>query len=188
MSAFDTLTAIPTEIVSGTTVVWTETQTDYPQPDYTIAYKFLALDTPVDGVETFSVSGSGSGSAWTFTITSAAAPKPGRYLWQEIVTRASPAAVAVIASGQLTVQPNFTAAPTTSAAATMLAALETAITTLSAGTNQSVSFNGQSFTKKDMRSLLDERTRLQAEVKREQEALAALSGRMNDRSIRTIFE
>jgi hypothetical protein len=188
MSAFDTLSAIPSAFISGTTVVWTETQTDYPQPDYTIAYKFLALSTPVDGVETFSVSGSGSGSAWTFTITAASPPKPGAYQWQEIVTRVSPAAVAVIAGGCITVQPNLTAAPTTRAAQTMLAALETAITTLTTTTKQSVSFNGQSYTNADINRLYDQRDRLKAEIKREEDALKALSGKPNDRSIVTIFE
>lgn len=187
MSVFDTLTEIPTEITSGTTVVWAETQTLYPQPDYTIAYKFLALETPVDGPETFSVAGSGSGSAWTFTIASSAAPKPGQYAWQQLVTRVSPAAIALIAEGRLTVKPNLSAAPTTSTAETMLAALETAITSLATSVNQSVSFNGQSFTKQDIGRLYEQRTRLQAEVKREKAALAALNGNPPDGSVVSIF-
>jgi hypothetical protein len=190
MSAFDTLPAIPSAVVSGTTVVWTETQSLYPDPDYTIAYKFQALDTPVDGYEAFSVSGTGSGSAFTFTITAAAAPKPGIYAWQEIVTRVSPSGTAVIACGQMVVRPNMAATPTTSAAETMLAAINTAITTLTSTTKQSVSFNGQSYTNADIKSLKDERTRLQAEIRREKQRLLALSGcgGENDGNIVTIFQ
>lgn len=188
MSVFDTLTSIPSEITSGTTVVWAETQSLYPQPDYTIAYKFQALDTPVDGYESFAIASSGSGSAWTFTIASTTAPKPGRYTWQQIVTRVSPAAVAVLATGCMTVKQNLATAPTTTAAETRVATLTTAIATLCASTNQSVSFNGQSFTKQNLQQYRNELVAAQAEVRGEKAALAAINGKPASGAVTTIFE
>jgi hypothetical protein len=187
MPVFETLTAIPESMTSGETVVWSESLPDFAQGTYTIAYNFAAHTTPVDGYESFQVSGSGSGTTWTFTITNAAAPKAGRYAWQQIVTRASDSAKLQIASGTLTVIPNLATAPTTSTAATLLSQLETAISTLTTTTNASVSFNGQSYTKKDMSRLLDDRTRLQAQVLRENRDLAALAGNPYDGNVSVEF-
>lgn len=50
----------------------------------------------------------------------------------------------------------------------ILSALEDTILKLSSGTNQSVNFNGQSFTKKDLKSLTEMRAYWKAEVLREQ--------------------
>lgn len=186
MSVFDALTSTPSEFTSGTTVTWSESL-PYASGSYTIAMAFQALNTPVDGYEGFSINGSGSGTTWTFTITAASAPKPGIYRWQRFITRASDSAVAELDSGEIVIRPSLAATPTTSTAATLLANLETAISTLSSGTNQSVNFNGQSFTKKDMGNLLDQRTRLQAEVLREKEQLDALRGATVDRNINVRF-
>lgn len=177
MSAFDAATSIPDKTTSGEYVVWSETLADYPQGTYTVAYNFVDLATPVDGYEKFSVAGSGSGTTWTFTMpTGGSAPKPGRYRWQQVVTRVSDSKAVTIASGVLIIAPDFSATPTTTAAQTMLAALETAITSLSSGLNETVSFNGQSFTKKNLRQLYDMRRDLQAEILLEQRRLAELSG------------
>lgn len=188
MSVFDTLTAIPCEFTAGEKVTWGETQDLYPQPDYTIVYNF-AGQTPVDGFQKFTVTGSGSGAAWTFSFPTSPQPKPGYYRWQQIVTRASDSAKQEIQSGDVTVRPNLADTQTTSAAATMLANLNTAITTLTTTTNQSVSFNGQSYTKASIGQLYEQRVRLQAEVRREQAALAELgSDGARDGNIQVIFQ
>lgn len=50
----------------------------------------------------------------------------------------------------------------------ILDALEATILKLAGGSNQTVSFNGQSFTKKDLKSLTEQRTYWKAEVLRGQ--------------------
>ncbi len=86
------------------------------------------------------------------------------------------------------VLPAITATATPSPAQRMLAALETAITKLSGAVNQSVSFNGQQYSKGDLAKLLQERVRLQAEVIREQETLLrARGGHPNDGRVRPEF-
>lgn len=52
----------------------------------------------------------------------------------------------------------------------ILDALEATILKLASGANQTVNFNGQSFTQKDMKSLTEQRTYWKAQVLREQAA------------------
>lgn len=54
----------------------------------------------------------------------------------------------------------------------ILDALEATILKLASGANQTVNFNGQSFTQKDMKSLTEQRTYWKAEVLRLQAASA----------------
>lgn len=182
---FDTLAAIPDAVTSGEAVSWAETLTDYPGASYSVAYKF-AGQTPQDGWQTFSLSGAESGTA-TYTFTTGTSIKPGVYQWERQITRTGDSVMRVDATGSITVRANLATAPTTTTAATMLAALETAITTLSTTVNQSVSFNGQSYTKASMADLLAQRTRLQAEVYREKQAIAALSGMSDGRRVSVRF-
>ncbi len=184
---FTTLAGIPGSFTSGESIVWTDTLPDYPTGTYTVAYNFAAHWTPVDGYESFTVSGTGVGTVWTFTMPTSTPPKAGKYAWQKLVTRVSDSLKAQLTSGVITVIPNLSTAPTTSTAATQLAAIQTAITTLTSGSAQSVSFNGQSFTKKDLSKLLDDRTRLEAQVIRENRLLAALAGNPYDTNIETQF-
>jgi hypothetical protein len=174
MSAFDTLTVIPSHVTAGEAVAWSESFSDYPGASYSILYKF-AGQTPQDGWQSFSITGTESGTD-TYTFTTATTYKPGVYQWERQVTRTSDSVMRVDGTGTLTVMANLATTPTTTTAQTMLTALETAITTLSTTVNASVSFNGQSFTKADMSRLLEQRTRLQAEVYRERQTVAALAG------------
>ena len=84
-------------------------------------------------------------------------------------------------TGTVTVTPNLSVALEASKAAQMLEAIDDAIVTLSAGTNQTVSFNNQSFTKKNLSELVKFRDRIRAEVLAE-ERLA--SGKSNNIQIR----
>jgi hypothetical protein len=52
----------------------------------------------------------------------------------------------------------------------ILDALEATILKLASGANQTVNFNGQSFTQKDMKSLTEQRTYWKAQLLREQAA------------------
>lgn len=173
MSIFDALTAIPCALTAGEIQSWTETLSEYPDPTYRVLYLFGG-QTPRDGWKTFEVAGVGVGSAWTFTTGNTY--KPGKYTWEKKIVRVSDSLVRIICRGTMIVRPNLSVAPTATAAATALANIETAIATLSSSVNQTVSFNGQSYTKGSMETYLKERTRLQAEVYREQQRTAALLG------------
>lgn len=87
-----------------------------------------------------------------------------------------------------TVFPAITATGSPSVTQQMLTALNAAIIKLSGSTNSSVSFNGQSFTKRDLAQLIAQRTNLQAQVIAEQNALlSARGGHPNDGRIQTQF-
>lgn len=173
MSAFDAPTSIPCFITAGEAVTWTEFIPDYTSATYGVSYLFAGT-TPQDGFQQFIITGSGSGTSWTFAT--ATSYKPGIYYWEKKITRTSDSVIRVIETGQITIRPSFSAVPTVTSAAAMLTALNTAITTLTTTVNQSVSFNGQSYTKASLADLLGQRTRLQAEVYRENQAAAALNG------------
>lgn len=174
MSVFDPLSSIPCSITAGEAVSWTETLSSYPSASYSVAYKF-AGQTPQDGHQTFAIAGAGVGSVYTFTA--ATALKPGVYDWEKQVTQTAGPTMRVVCTGQLTVKPNLATAPTTTTAQTLLTTIETAIALLAATSNQTVSFNGQSYSKASIQTYLAERTRLQAEVYRENQKRLALSGR-----------
>lgn len=185
MSLFDTLTAIPDAITAGEAQAWAETLSDYPVASYAVAYKF-AGQTPQDGWQTFAIAGAESATA-LYTFTFAATVKPGVYQWERQITRSSDSTMRTDAVGTLIVRANLATTPTTTTAQTMLTALEAAITTLSGTVNSSVSFNGQSYSKANLAELLAKRTMLQAEVYREREAIAALSGESSGRRVAVRF-
>ncbi len=94
-----------------------------------------------------------------------------------IFTKIADSSVKEYGRAQLTtVYPAITATATPSTAQALLTALNAAILKLSSAVNQSVSFNGQSYTKGDLQKLLEQRVRLQAEVLAEQRAAAAARG------------
>lgn len=187
MSVFDALSSIPCEITSGEGESWVETDTDYPGATHSIAYKFGGM-TPLDGWQTFAIAGTESDTAtYTFTMPTSPAPKPGRYQWERQVTLTASTSMRVTDRGCLTVLPNLATAQTVTAEAAQLAALDIAILAISASTDQSVSFNGQSVTKSDLTRLQSQRVALQAAVYRQQQALAALSGNARGGTIAVRF-
>lgn len=171
MSIFDASTVIPCAITAGEAQSWTETLSLYPAPTYRVVYLFGG-QTPRDGWKSFEVAGVGALSVWTFTTDNTY--KPGKYTWEKKIVRVSDGLVRIICRGSMIVRPSLSVVPTVTAAARALANLETAIATLSSSVNQTVSFNGQSYTKGSMETYFKERTRLQAEVYREQQKTAAL--------------
>lgn len=185
MSAFDTLTAIPSSITAGEAVSWEETLSDYPGASYAVAYKF-AGQTPQDGFVQFSITGTESETA-KYTFTTATDLKPGSYNWEKQVTKAAGSVMRVIERGQLVVAANLATAPTTTTAATMVAAIKTALATLATSTTQSVNFNGQEFTRRDQSKLQLQLVYWESRVLFEQQRIAALSGTTTSRSIGVRF-
>lgn len=172
------MSAIPASFVTGDTTTWTDVLPLYSQAaGYTVVFRFY-------GPELFTVTGTGTATSWAFAMPTTG-KLPGTYGWQQVASKTGN--IVTVESGVITVKPNLATAMTTTTAATMLSNLETAILSLTTGLNQSVSFNGQSFTKKDMAQLLAARTKLQAEVKAEQAAFDELAGIAKDRFIHTRF-
>ncbi len=164
---------VPQYLQGGDTIRFTFTDADHP-PSLWSAIFYLSKN----GTAITNFSATESGDTYTVAITAAqsAALAPGLYEWFVRFTETSSSEIQSGATGTITVLPNLAASQTATTAQTMLTTLETCITSLAAGTNQSVSFNGQSYTKKDVGSLYRLRTMLQAEVVRERAAIDALKG------------
>lgn len=171
--AVETVSGLPAIIESGDTVIFTEVFTDFPAASWGVT-----LYVSLNGTAITNWAGSGSGSTYTFTLTAAqtAALTAGRYLFSFYALETATSQRALAKTGELNVIPNLAATQTASTAQTMLTNIETAISSLTSGVNQSVSFNGQSFTKKELGGLLRQRTSLQAEVIREKRRADALRG------------
>lgn len=123
----------------------------------------------------------GTGYLVTLTAAATAALTPGAYDYIFRVVATSPATdIETIEQGTLEVLPNLAATQSASTAQALLTALETAMATVVADSSASVSFNGQSFTQKDLGTLERLRTSLQAEVIREKNRAAAARGELRD--------
>ncbi len=170
---FDNLTTIPESFVAGEVVTWVETLDLYPGATHSVAYKF-AGQTPMDGFQQFGITGTESATA-VYTFATPSAPKPGIYTWDKQITLTSGSVMRSIECGKIIVRPNPATALTTTTAQTMVTTLETAIATLSASTNQSVSFNGQSYSKANINTYRSDLVYWQAQVIKERAALAALN-------------
>lgn len=142
---FDNLTALPASFAVGEIITWVETLTDYPGATHSIAYKF-AGQTPLDGFQQFSIAGTETSTA-TYTFVTLTTYKPGIYTWEKQITLTSGSLMRVVECGQVVIQPNAATSMTTTTAATMVTTLETVLATFAASANQSVSFNGQSYSR-----------------------------------------
>lgn len=165
-------TGVPVKIEAGNTVKFTETLTDYPGSAWTMQFVLSQSgSTPlvVDAVS--------SGDIFTITLTGDQTKnlKTGQWDWAQYVTSQDERTTAK--TGVLNVLPNLAAPIQPSVAAQMLNAINAAILKLSSGTDSKVNFNGQQFEKKDLKSLLESRVQIQAEVAREQQKEDALRGR-----------
>jgi hypothetical protein len=162
----------------GNTVRFRESFSDFPSSAWTCALK---LNRP--GINPISIAGSVDGTGFAFLIpaTTTAAMEPGQYSAAFYVTQTSSGERTTAKTASVTVTPNLGGVIDKSTAAQMLDAVNTAILALASGTNQTVSFNNQSFTKKNLKELMAIRDQLQAEVINE-ERIAA--GRTSNIQIR----
>lgn len=162
------LTGVPRRIEAGNSVAFTETLMNYPASAWGMSF-VLSMGTLAPVVTAATVQGD------TFLVTlstsATAALAAGEWEWAQYVTQTGIRLTAK--TGTIQVLPNLAVQAPPSIAQSLLTLLETTITKLAANPNQSVNFNGQSFTKRDMKSLLEQRVQLQAEVLRQQAALQA---------------
>lgn len=186
--AFQPTDCIPRAIDAGTTVVFHVADACHPSALWT---GVLVLNNGVAAATSVTMTANADGQRFDATIsaTVSATIALGPSTAIPIFTKIADTSVKEYGRAQsTTVLEAITATSTPSSAQTMLAALETAIKKLSGTVNQSVSFNGQSYSKGDLAKLLKERVRLQAEILADQRsALAARGGIVNDGRIQTVF-
>lgn len=157
--AIAAVAGLPDKIEAGNTYNVTESFSAYPTSAWTMQL-VLSLNGKAKSVKT-----TVSGTSFAFTLPTDLAP--GLYDYAEYVTETATGQRATAKQGVIEVLPNLGASAGKSTAQTILENIESAIQKLSAGTNVSVNFNGQSFTKKDMKALTEQRTYWKAEVLRE---------------------
>jgi len=168
----------------GDNITIVQSFTDYPASAYSITL-YLSLN----GTAATNTAGSGSGTDWTFSLTSATTSNltAGVYDYAFYATKTADNSRSTAQTGQLTFIPNLAASQTPSTAQQLLTALNATILELSGSGNQSVSFNGQSFSKRDMTQLMAMRRELEAQVFREQRAAANLRGVVDSGNISPVF-
>jgi hypothetical protein len=170
---FDALTGLPARVIAGEQTSWSESFADYPNSTYSVDYIF-ASNTPVDGFQKYTVAGSESSTS-TRTFPLPSGMKPGVYDYEVRITRTSDSVTRVASRGCLVVAPDLSVTPTETYAQAQVAAIKTALTTLSASTNVSVSFNGQSFQKGDTAQLRGQLAYWESRVLKERAALQRLT-------------
>jgi hypothetical protein len=133
--------------------------------------------------------GSASGDNFAFTITAAQSTTmaAGAWTWTARYTESGTGYVYSGGDGDFTVLANPASTLTKSSTEQQLDAANTALLTLLANPDQSVSFNGQSFTKENQNALLDIVYRLESKLAAERNAAAGLRGDPVTRSIRPYF-
>ena len=178
------LTYFPQSLTSGDTV---RLLLSFPLCPATAFSSVLVLNRP--GVAPITSTGTASGSAFAFTITAtqSATMAAGAWTWAARCTDTASGDVTSGGDGDFTVLANYATTITASATQLQLDAANTALLTLLANPEVSVSFNGQSFTKENQAQLLNTIRNLEAKLAAEKAAAAGLRGDAPTRSIRPLF-
>lgn len=172
-------TSVPQTLSAGDTLNLSLGFSGYPATTHTLQF---VLSTP--GKAALSASGTADGDNFTLTLAGADTVKltAGRWQWAAYVT--SDGQRQLVETGTITITPNLAGAQGLSFAAQALENLEAAILKLTTGTNDSVSINGQTFQKRNLKEYLENRDKLREEVNRE---AALATGRGQSRNILTRF-
>lgn len=177
-------TGTPALAECGDTVSISQQFSNYDASAWTIAL-FLSFN----GTAATNVAGTGTGTNWSFVLPAATTSNlsAGNYFFAYYATSTSNNTRNTVATGAITFIPNLAATQTVSISQQQLDALNATILTLSASGNASCSFNGQSFTKRDLHQLMEMRRELEAQVFREQRAAANLRGVVDSGNIAPRF-
>ncbi len=162
-----TALCVPTHIELGTTVRFQVSFSDFPASEWTAALELqLNTDAPT------SVAATAADDAFLFVLSAAVtdALTPGTYNVAIYVTEISSSEVARAYGGIVRCDKNVSEAQTASFNRQLLSDIDTALSSLATGTNQSVNVNGQSYTKKDVTSLYALRVQVKAAVIMEENA------------------
>ncbi len=180
-----TTSGAPSVIEQGNTYVFTENFTDFPITDWSAQY---LLQIP--GSAPYTTNATNSNSDFSFTLAANWVPNtpPGHYQFAIYVTEMASSQRATAKQGIVQVTPNLSLQQPLSTAAEMLANINTAITSLTTGGFQTVTVNNVSYSRYQVTELIALRTRLQAEVIREQQAQDAFRGVSDSGLIGTRFK
>ena len=167
---------IPAVLQIGDTWGWSASFPGYPASKWTLKYAIQCVGRPIK------ITAGSSGAEHIVSVPALATEgfPPGRYRWSAYAEKESEGLLdrRTIATGFVTLRPALYAADAStdnrSTAAVMLANIEEAIKVLSSKTADSVTVNGRTVTYRDLGKLLQDRSRLRAEVARE-EAAAPMS-------------
>lgn len=177
--AVQTTSGAPELIEQGGTYIFTESFSDFPNADWSAQY---LLQIPGSAPYTTNATNGATGAnnfVFTLNSTDTANWTPGRYTFAIYANERTSNLVmqrATAKTGIMNVIPDLAQTQAASTAQTMLDNINTAITQLTTGGFQSVSVNNVSYTRYDVTTLIAMRTRLQAEVIREQQAAEVLRG------------
>lgn len=94
---------LPEKIVSGDSIDWLETETDYPATDYRIDYVFVAAGQRIE------LTGSAEGTDHLIEVDGAASAEylPGTYRYQRYLIEIATDDRITLESGSVTIEPNF---------------------------------------------------------------------------------
>lgn len=167
----ESLTEFPSSFVAGDTLRVTLSDSDYPSDDWTLTIHFRGAVLKSYTAE------EGENGEFDLVITASQTSEltAGTYLVTFAYESDDDRKTEVF--GNVEVFPNPTAATVKSIARQTLEAAQAAMLILVSGPNQSVNFNGQSFTKMNMRDLQEIIDNLQGIVDEEDAAIASVSGR-----------
>lgn len=162
----DNLTAVPMQFTSGETVVWTQSEADYPASSWTMTTVF------VNAAGKFTVTAVASGDDHVNTISASTSTglTAGVYKWQQKVT--SGQIVHLVSSGTCEVLKNFAAQALTtfdarSHAQKVLEAIEAVIEGRATEDHLSMSIAGRSIAKMSLAELIQARESYRREFARE---------------------
>ena len=164
------LSRLPSLVVSGDTLEWTETVNDYPASDgWTLKVGLLS------GAQQEELVSVADGAAHAFTITAAttATWEPGFYVWTSYVTNGA-GARHTVGTGVVTVAPNPAVAPADTFARQALELIQTAILGRIPAGRESFTINGQSISKIPASQLEELLSKFEARVAREDRARSSM--------------
>jgi hypothetical protein len=174
--SLETLTAIPATIEQGGDYSLSLAYAELPVATWTSAALILAR--PGSGIPPVRFDATVSAGRYVFSLAHLVTATIDPGIWQTAVYLFDADNNRICAeTGTIGVTDNLAVQQTPTIAQQMLAALDASILKLTTATGfQSVSFNGQSYTRGSLQMLREQRTALQAEVWREQQAQRRLRG------------
>lgn len=179
--ALTTTTGIPATIVKGDAYSFQVNHADFPVSTWTAATIYFKHDT--DAIRNFSGVVSGAYHVFTLSNSNTDTLFAGRNLvsvsWSDGTYRGSSEWT------EINVLENPTATGTATTAASIVAAIETAMASLAAKENVSVSIDGVTYTKRDLGSLREQHIYWKSRVLREQSAAACARGIYRGRILTT---
>ncbi len=180
-----TFQGIPLSWEAGDTVAWTENFADFPNTAWTAK---LAIEMGTSAPVVVDATNSGNDFLFTIPRTTSAGIPPGDYDFSIYCYSTGGALQRARAkTGTLTVLPDLTQALTPSFAEQQVTALQTVLATFATTAYQSVSFNGQSYSRGNISEYQKSLAYWEARVIAEQAKLAAQRGAPDPGRVQTRF-